>query len=98
MTDSARRREVFTNPFFVVLLGTSVLFVLTITLWLFTAWRVTVRPPAGPGVVALAGWLDRHSPLLVGVEFLVMLLSGVVAMVTDPWFSPKSKSKRAADR
>jgi hypothetical protein len=98
MTDPPRRREVFANPFFVVLLGTSVLFVLTITLWLFTAWRVTARPPPGPGVVNLSGWLDRHSTVLISVEFLVMLLAGVLAMLTDPLFSPRSKSKRAADR
>ncbi len=98
MTDPTRRREVFSNPFFVVLLVASVLFVLTVTLWLFTTWRVTARPQPGPGVVALARWLDSRSPLLVGVEFAVMLVSGVVAMLTDPWFSPKSKSKRAADR
>jgi hypothetical protein len=101
MTDPARRREVFSNPFFVLLLGTSVLFVLTIFAYLVSPYILVpdkARPRPGPNSVALAHWFDRHGPLTLGVEFLIMLLSGVLAMLTDPWFSARSKSKRAADR
>ena len=45
----------------------------------------------------LARWFDRHGPMALGVEIVVMLLAGVLAMVTDPWFSPRSKSKRGAE-
>ncbi len=101
MTDPARRREVFSNPFFVVLLGTSVLFVLTIFGYLVSPSIIVpdaARPRPGPNSVALARWFDRNGPLILGIEFLVMLVSGVLAMLTDPWFSPRSKSKQAADR
>ena len=39
-----------------------------------------------PGSLALAGWLDRHGPLALGVEFVVMLVVRVLAMATDHWF------------
>jgi len=101
MTDPARRREVFSNPFFVLLLGTSVAFVLTIFGYLVSPYILVpdpARPRPGPNSVALATWIDRNAPLTLGVEIAVMVLSGVLAMLTDPWFSPKSRSKRGADR
>jgi hypothetical protein len=101
MTDPARRREVFSNPFFVLLLGTSVVFVLTIFGYLVSPYILVpdpARPRPGPNSVALAEWFDRNGPLVLGVEFVVMLLSGVLAMLTDPWFSPKSRAKRGVDR
>jgi hypothetical protein len=101
MTDPVRRREVFANPFFVVLLGTSVLFLLTIMGYLVSPYILVpdpARPRPGRSSVVLARWFDRHGPMALGVEFVVMLLAGVLAMVTDPWFSPRSKSKRGAER
>jgi hypothetical protein len=101
MTDPARRSEVFSNPFFVALLATSVLFVLTIFGYLVSPSVIVpdpARPRPGPNSIALARWFDRNGPLTLGVEFVIMLLSGVLAMLTDPWFSPRSKSKRGADR
>jgi hypothetical protein len=101
MTDPARPREVFSNPFFVVLLGTSVVFVLTIFGYLVSPSIIVpnpARPRPGPNSVALAHWFDRNGPLLLGIEFVMMLLSGVLAMATDRWFSPRSKSKRDAGR
>ena len=90
------RREVFANPFFVILLGTSVLFVLTALGYLVSPY-VLVPDPArrqpGAGSRALADWLDRNGPLTLGIEFVVMLLAGILAMATDPWFAPRSKSK-----
>jgi hypothetical protein len=101
MTDPSRRREVFSNPFFVVLLGTSVVFVLTILAYLVSPAILVpdpARPRPGPNSVALATWFDRNGPFALGVEIVIMLLSGVLAMVTDPWFSLKSKAKRGTDR
>jgi hypothetical protein len=101
MTAPARRSNVFSNPFFVVLLATSVLFVLTILGYLVSPSIIVpdpARPRPGPKSLALARWFDRNGPLTLGVEFAVMLLSGVLAMLTDPWFSPRSKSKGGADR
>jgi hypothetical protein len=50
-------------------------------------------PPAGPGRLAqnassraFAAWLDRNAPLALGVEFVVMLIAAVLAMLTDNWF------------
>jgi hypothetical protein len=101
MTDPARRREVFSNPFFVVLLGTSVLFLLTILGYLASPYILVpdpARPRPGRGSVAMASWFDRRGPMALGAEFVVMLIAGVLAMVTDPWFSPRSKAKRGAER
>ena len=101
MTDPARRREVFSNPFFVVLLGTSLAFVLTIFGYLVSPYVLVpdpARPRPGRNSVALAEWFDRNGSLTLGVELAIMLTSGVLAMLTDPWFSPNSKSKRGADR
>ena len=41
--------------------------------------RAAGRPKAArePGSLAVAGWLDRNGPLALGVEFVVMLVSGV---------------------
>jgi hypothetical protein len=91
------RREIFSNPFFVIVLGTSTLFVLTALGYLVSPY-VLVPGPArrqpGKVSIALAAWLDRNGPLTLGIEFLVMLLAGILAMATDPWFSPRSKSRK----
>jgi hypothetical protein len=97
MTGTQRRPEVLANPFFVVLLGTSALFVLTVLGYLTSSRDLdpaAVHAPPGPLRRAIAEWLDRNAPLALGVEFIVMLLSGIVAMATDHWFSPRSRQKR----
>ena len=97
MSDAARRREVFSNPFFVILLGTSGVFVLTVLGYLVSPYILVpdpARPRPGPNSVRLADWFDRNGPILLAVEFGVMLISGVLAMLTDPWFSPKAKATR----
>ena len=81
-----------------ILLVASVVFVLTVLAYLVSPY-VARRPdparrPARPGLVALADWLDRNGPWSSGVEFVVMLVAGVLAMATDPWFSPRAKPKR----
>jgi hypothetical protein len=101
MSDPARRREVFSNPFFVVLLGMSVVFVLTIFGYLVSPYILVpdpARPRPGPNSVRLADWFDRNGPVTLAVEFGIMLVSGVLAMLTDPWFAPTSKTRRGAGR
>lgn len=101
MSDAARRREVFSNPFFVILLGTSVVFVLTILGYLVSPAILVpdpAKPRPGPNSVRLAEWFDRNGPMTLAVEFAIMLVSGVVAMLTDPWFSPRAKAKPGDDR
>jgi hypothetical protein len=98
MTERPPRREILSNPFFVILLVTSTMFVLTALAYLVSPYVVAPRPglpPRGEGSIALALWLDRHAPLALGVEFAVMLASGVLAMATDRWFSPRSRSREA---
>jgi NhaP-type Na+/H+ or K+/H+ antiporter len=92
MTEQPRKLEVFANPFFVVLLGASILFVLTVLgYWvsLSVLQPEVDRGPRGAASLALATWLDRNGPLALAVEFIVMLVSGIVAMATDHWFSPR---------
>jgi hypothetical protein len=99
MTASARKREVFANPFFVVLMAGSVVFVLTVLAYLISPAVLEAdpaKPPASAGSRALAEWVDRNAPWVLAVEFAIMLLTGVLAMVTDPWFTPRSKPKPPA--
>ena len=84
------------NAFYVVLLVASTAFVVTAMAYLvspYVARRAADRPAGGPGQgsLALAEWLDRRSPTALAIEFAVMLVSGLLAMVTDrpvdgrPW-------------
>src|SRR5262249_55019153 len=71
MSDPARRREVFSNPFFVVLLGTSLVFVLTILGYLVSPYILVPdpgRPRPGPNSVRLADWFDRNGPVTLAAE------------------------------
>jgi hypothetical protein len=92
MAGTPRKNPVLTNPFFVALLVVSTLFVVTALAYLVSAYeldseRMAARPPsAGP-----AAWLDRHGPLVLGIEFVVMLVMGVIAMLTEDWFMGRPK-------
>lgn len=95
MAEPRRRPEVLSNPFFVLLLLSSLAFVLTIMGYLVSPYILVAdpaRPRPGPNSLRLADWFDRHGPLALAIELGIMLVSGVLAMVTDPWFSSKSKS------
>jgi len=99
MTTRPRNREIFANPFFTVMMATSVVFVLTVLAYLVSPY--VLEPAAAnaaqaPSSVAVAEWLDRNAPTALAVEFVVMLVTGVVAMVTDPWFTTRSKPKPPA--
>jgi hypothetical protein len=71
-------KRLFPNPFYVVLLVASTLFVVTALAYL-------VAP--GAGRAGLAGWVERHGPGALGVEFGLMLGAGLLAMATDRWFT-----------
>ena len=96
MTAPRRKREIFANPFFAILLLASAVFVLTVLAYLSSAWVLDPDPGGAPRNVrsiAVARWLDRNAPLVLGAEIIVMLGTGVLAMVFDPWFSARAKPK-----
>ena len=109
MTVSPGKREVFANPFFVVLMVTSVVFVLTVLAYLVSPAVLAPAnaqplgdsdmlppPPRSAGSLAFAAWLDHYAPWALALEFGIMLVTGVLAMVTDPWFTPRPKPKPPA--
>jgi hypothetical protein len=99
MTAESRKREVFANPFFVVMMAASVVFVLTVLAYLISPAVLDAdpaKPPPSVRSLAMAAWIDRNAPWVLAGEFAIMLVTGVVAMVTDPWFSPRSKPKPPA--
>ena len=101
MSDPVGRREVFSNPFFVVLMLASVVFLVTILGYLVSPYILVpdpARPQPGANSVRLAEWFDRRGPLALAIEFAVMLVAGVLAMATDPWFSPSARARRAGDK
>src|SRR5215213_9526922 len=90
------RKPLFPNPFYVVVLLSSTVFVVTALAYLVSAIgfdSVPARKAAGPGPGsrAMAAWLDRHGQLALAVEFAVMFVFTLLAMATDHWFSPKTK-------
>jgi hypothetical protein len=88
MTGKPRKSEILSNPFFVILLVTSMLFVVT----------VLVDYTMSPKVLVVAKWFDRNGSMTLGIELVVMLLTGVLAMATESWFSSRSKSRRREDK
>ncbi|ODU00958.1 MAG: hypothetical protein ABS79_02530 [Planctomycetes bacterium SCN 63-9] len=76
----------FTNPFFMVLLVVSLLFVFTALGYLVCPYALEKAPAESPSR-RFAMWLDAKGPLLLTIEFVVMLASAVAAMATDDWFS-----------
>ncbi len=95
MTDRPGKK-LFPNPFYVLLLVASVLFVVTVFAYLAGP---TVRQQAaadaahGGGPSGLADWLDRRGPLALGVEVSFMIVTGLLAMATDRWFPSRPARK-----
>lgn len=91
------QKPLFPNPFYVVLMLTSTLFVVTALAYVVSPYIGVdangVRQAARPGVssLALAAWLDRNGPMALGVEFALMLVFGLLAMATDQWFPSKAQ-------
>ncbi len=96
------KREVFANPFFVVLMVASVVFVLTVLAYLISPAVLEpdpAQPPPGPS----ARWRwPRGStatpPGLWPSNSSIMLVTGVLAMVTDPWFTRPVQTETARVR
>jgi len=88
MAGTSRKNPVFANPFYVALMVVSTLFVMTALGYLVAPYAMGGgRAPQGDTSRAFAVWLDRRGPVILGIEFLVMLVTGVLAMATDDWFS-----------
>jgi hypothetical protein len=76
------------NPFYVLLVLASTLFVVTALMYCISPMDLQ-----RPGKHAASEWIDRHGPLALGVEFAVMFCAGVLAMATDRWFTAASLPK-----
>jgi len=89
MPAGGRKSPVLANPFFLALMAVSTLFVVTALGYLVVPY-VQQRAANAPGEVAsraFADWMDRRGPLILGVEFVLMFVTGVAAMLTDDWYS-----------
>jgi hypothetical protein len=93
------RKYAFPNPFYVLLVLVSTAFAITAINYLISpsiqrfALEHPDRPPS-PGWLALAGWLDRRGPLVLGVELTIMMGSGLLAMSTDHWFAARPAPRK----
>jgi hypothetical protein len=99
MTATPRKREVFANPFFVVMMAATVVFVITVFAYLISPTvleAVPGKPQPSERSLAIAVWIDQNAPWVLAVEFAIMFVTGVVAMVVDPWFTPRPKPKPPA--
>jgi hypothetical protein len=94
MTGNFRKSPVLANPFYLALIVISTLFVMT-TLGYLVAPNLLEAGPVrrSEASLAIATWLDRHGPLILGIEFLGMLVTGVLAMITDQWVSEEPGSR-----
>ncbi len=102
MAGTSRKNPVFANPFFLALLLVSTLFVVTALGYLVAPYALGAgQTPKGEASRAFAAWLDRRGPVILAIEFLLMLATGVLAMATDDWFSaptrPGSQAKLPRD-
>ena len=89
MAGGRRKNPVLANPLFVALMVLSTVFVMTALGYLVAPYALGRNAEAGPGGAsrALAGWIDRRGPTLLGVEFILMLATGIAAMLTEDWFT-----------
>jgi hypothetical protein len=98
MGDRSSRAR-FPNPFYALLLVASTVFTVTALGYLIgptIEQRALDHPGPGPGrpgagSLALSAWLDRNGPRVLAVEIGVMFVSGVLAMLTDRWFTSKPR-------
>lgn len=89
-------RRAWPNPFYVALVLTSTAFVVTALAYLmgpFVVQKAERNPGQGAGALAVTDWLEQRGPWLLGVEFLVMLGCGILAMVIDPWLVSRAKRR-----
>lgn len=95
------RNVKFPNAFYVLLLVTSTLFVMTALAWLVTpTFRQISDQDRASGItgrvdersLALGDWIDRHAVTLLTVEFTVMLVAGMLAMGTDRMWESENQA------
>ena len=91
MTDRPAKK-LFPNPFYVVLLVASTLFVVTALTWLVVPSVLDQAPLAKGGAVEFVRKLDRNGPSALAVEFAVMLAAGLLAMAMDRRFPERPGS------
>ncbi len=95
---AAPSRKPRPNPFYVLLMVVSTLFVVTALGYLvgpYVEIRAKSNPLAASNTAsrALAGWFDRKGVWALMIEFGIMLVLGVLAMATDRHFQPPSPPK-----
>ncbi len=84
------RKKLFPNPFYVLLLVSSIVFVLTTLAYLVVPGVLSGHVKAMPSAVAFLKAFDRNVPLALTIEVVLMILSGALAMLTDRWFPEKA--------
>jgi hypothetical protein len=90
MARSYRRNEVLSNPFYLTLVAVSTIFVVTILAYLVSGATLEPgRDPADERSIRIALWFDRNGPLVLAIEFLVMLATGVVMMAADRGYTAR---------
>lgn len=96
------RKPLFPNPFYFFLLIVSVLFVVTILAYLVIPeyQKALLQHPElkqKPSNKAFSDWLDRSAPMIIGIEFVIMLILSVIAMLADDKFD-RTKNARGAGK
>jgi len=98
MTRRSRGLKAFSNPFYVALLVFSTVFVIATLGYLVSPFAlVEGRMAAGGRSRELAIWLDQKGPILLGVLFGMMLITSLLAMAMDDWFSGDRESTEFRD-
>ena len=98
MAGTSRPNPVTANPLYVLMMIVSTLFVVTALGYLVTPY--VIQPGhvvQGQASRSFAVWLDTHGPLILAVEFVLMLLSGVLAMTTEDYFLRRKKLSNEDD-
>ena len=83
--DSSDRRG-FPNPFYVALVVVSTAFVVTAIAYLMGPSVAARSDPDDASAARFVAVFDRYGPTALAVEFVVMLLTGLAAMLTDRLF------------
>ena len=95
------RNVKFPNAFYILLLATSTVFVMTALAWLVAPALREIsekeQAQGGSGRVdarslALGDWIDRNAVTLLSAEFGVMLVTGMLAMGTDSLWERRQKA------
>jgi len=92
MARTYRRNEILSNPFYLALVAVSTIFVVTALAYLVSGYTLEPgRAPISERSRRVSQWFDRNGPLLMSIEFLVMLATCVVMMATDRWYTERRK-------